>query len=497
MKTPEFVTFACLALAGTPPGSAGAPALINYQGRLLDGTNLVNRTMEVVFSLHPSASTGATLYAETQNVAVVDGLYTAHIGAHSPAPGSLESALFVPEVYLGLRVDGTALSPRERIVSVPYAMTAGSLAGALTSVKAFGAVGDGIADDTAAFQDAINAVPSTGGVVFLPVGIYRLTDTIILKSMVTLRGALRRGSGDGLASKGSKLLSDHEGHCLSFSHPGPTSAGIVVEDLAIEGFKETYSTGCGIYFRNGFDGEFRRLIVHNFPENNFHLEHGWHLYIRDCYAPHAGESNFFIDSPHCSIRKGVSDGGPYALSIGSNATPAEITDCHFEGATIAAIRIQGGQGHRIINCHLNECPVGIVDGATGDGFPFRVQVIGNRIYGGVVGDIGIDLGNHQSYNFVINGNHIVAFDTGIRCANWGSNVMSGNIIQGRVDGIEMHPTGPNHPGIAVTGNIIAGDTNSVKHVQGDRVIYTGNVVERGDTTPLPINVISGTPTILP
>ena len=60
------------------------------------------------------------------------------------------------------------------------------------NVKAYGAIGNGTTDDTNAIQAAIDAVPSTGGVVFLPVGVYKLTDTIDLKSNIVFRGALRK-----------------------------------------------------------------------------------------------------------------------------------------------------------------------------------------------------------------------------------------------------------------------------------------------------------------
>ncbi|HEX2595192.1 MAG TPA: right-handed parallel beta-helix repeat-containing protein [Luteimonas sp.] len=43
---------------------------------------------------------------------------------------------------------------------------------ATRSVKSYGAVGNGIHDDTAAFQAAINSLPSTGGTVTVPVGTY-------------------------------------------------------------------------------------------------------------------------------------------------------------------------------------------------------------------------------------------------------------------------------------------------------------------------------------
>lgn len=56
------------------------------------------------------------------------------------------------------------------------------------SVKDFGAVGDGVTDDTVAIQAATAAIPSTGGEVFFPEGDYFITDSIRPKSNTTLRG---------------------------------------------------------------------------------------------------------------------------------------------------------------------------------------------------------------------------------------------------------------------------------------------------------------------
>lgn len=57
------------------------------------------------------------------------------------------------------------------------------------SVKDFGAVGDGTADDTKAFEDALAAAGNKGGgVVFAPAGTYKLTKHLIVPTGVTLRG---------------------------------------------------------------------------------------------------------------------------------------------------------------------------------------------------------------------------------------------------------------------------------------------------------------------
>jgi hypothetical protein len=60
------------------------------------------------------------------------------------------------------------------------------------SVKDFGAVGDGVEDDSGAIQSAIDAASKTGASVHFPVGRYRITRTIRLRAYVTLIGEHRR-----------------------------------------------------------------------------------------------------------------------------------------------------------------------------------------------------------------------------------------------------------------------------------------------------------------
>jgi len=104
---------------------AQSPAMFNYQGRLLNGTNLVNGTVGLQLSLYTSASGGTLLYTDSNSVAVVDGLYSTFIGDNATF-GDLQSALAQggTQVWLQVVANGTTLSPRERLVSVPYALGA-------------------------------------------------------------------------------------------------------------------------------------------------------------------------------------------------------------------------------------------------------------------------------------------------------------------------------------------------------------------------------------
>lgn len=88
------------------------------------------------------------------------------------------------------RVVGAEIIPQDRRIAwapgvpggIPYYPT-------FSNVKSspYNAVGDGIADDTAAIQSAVNGCPE-GRAVLLPQGTYRVTNTISIRSRIVLRG---------------------------------------------------------------------------------------------------------------------------------------------------------------------------------------------------------------------------------------------------------------------------------------------------------------------
>ncbi|WP_159016114.1 right-handed parallel beta-helix repeat-containing protein [Cognatiluteimonas profundi] len=87
--------------------------------------------------------------------------------------------LSVPLVLGGISLPAAAST------YVPPTRTRGTT---VLSVKTYGAVGDGIHDDTAAFQAAINALPAAGGTVNVPAGTYLIDPTrkINLRSYMLL-----------------------------------------------------------------------------------------------------------------------------------------------------------------------------------------------------------------------------------------------------------------------------------------------------------------------
>ena len=93
------------------------------------------------------------------------------------------------------------------------------------SVKDFGAVGDGVTDDTAAFQAAVDAVQANvfGGTVFIPVGSYKITSTVNLDRSVDItRG---RVSFSGADTNSTRIVSTHAGAVFSIKN-GATTSGV-------------------------------------------------------------------------------------------------------------------------------------------------------------------------------------------------------------------------------------------------------------------------------
>ncbi len=120
------VTIALFLLLGfqLPRAHAEVPFYFNYQGRVTDGTNLVNGIVPVSISLY-SAPTGGDLLFQDLNpsVEIVDGLYRTYVGDNPNPPGTLlQDAITNDTIWLEVTVDGTTFSPREQLTSVPFAL---------------------------------------------------------------------------------------------------------------------------------------------------------------------------------------------------------------------------------------------------------------------------------------------------------------------------------------------------------------------------------------
>ena len=120
------LAFTALALAsgGAPSAAAAAvPGQVSFQGLLLDsGGAPLNGSVDLVFRLFDSSSGGTELWTESHaGTSVLDGVYDVTLGATTPLTQTLLSG---GSLWLEIEADGEALTPRERLLAVPYALRA-------------------------------------------------------------------------------------------------------------------------------------------------------------------------------------------------------------------------------------------------------------------------------------------------------------------------------------------------------------------------------------
>jgi hypothetical protein len=114
-----------LAVLTALTAQAATPGLINYQGRLLDaGGQPVNATVPVAVALFNAETGGTQVFTQhVGNVTVQNGIYSFAWGTTN-----LATALTNAECWLQVHVNGTTLTPRQRLISVPYALQAATAA---------------------------------------------------------------------------------------------------------------------------------------------------------------------------------------------------------------------------------------------------------------------------------------------------------------------------------------------------------------------------------
>ncbi len=126
MKISMVASLVAIVVLSVPLSATRAevPGLINHQGYLTDDAGVpVTGDVEVAFSIHHDETEPGELWSEgPMTVTVSGGVYNMILGQITPiTPGLFTVPM---PLWLEVTVGGEALSPRERLVSVPYAIVA-------------------------------------------------------------------------------------------------------------------------------------------------------------------------------------------------------------------------------------------------------------------------------------------------------------------------------------------------------------------------------------
>ncbi len=126
----RFWSCLCLFLFASISANAGVPQTLDQQGRIIktDGTPQ-SGDQGATFSIYDSATSGVALWTERHTLNLDSaGFYVVTLGAQVPFAGLWDGRT----LFLGITLDGeTELTPREPLLSVPYAIRAGTVDGVM------------------------------------------------------------------------------------------------------------------------------------------------------------------------------------------------------------------------------------------------------------------------------------------------------------------------------------------------------------------------------
>lgn len=203
---------------------------------------------------------------------------------------------------------------------------------------AYGAIGNGTADDTVAIQAAMNAITTTGGVVYFPPGSYKITAglTWTASTPLVLAGASTKGLGAG--SGGSAIMMNFApGHAVDVRNASwfrSQDLDVIVTSANTGGYSADH---VGIYVNGVVWGEINRTnIYYSGTTQAQSLVTGIEVY--NCQG---------LDIHHAMINcaaKGIWFSGP---STGSMANLTDIENVHIgtvAGSGFAAVQMDGVTG---------------------------------------------------------------------------------------------------------------------------------------------------------
>ena len=144
----------------------------------------------------------------------------------------------------------------------------------LNAKTQFGAVGDGVTDDSASLQSAIDAAVACGGkAVFVPVGTYVLTRSLQVSGHMQMLGEGASGSCHGLDTnvsaanmRGTVLLQTNSSADGIYVSVGSHCESVQLHDFSLVA-RPVHSTGAAVRVvgmeNNMCDGKIERLLIEN------------------------------------------------------------------------------------------------------------------------------------------------------------------------------------------------------------------------------------------
>jgi hypothetical protein len=360
--------------------------------------------------------------------------------------------------------------------------------------KTYNAVGDGVADDRAAIQAAIDAANSAaGGIVFLPKGTYKVTTTpLILKSNVSVIGvghsSVIKGSidtGHGLITMGTPgvystsktlntrvVLKDFKIHADASGSHGchlRNTSYLIIDNVEVEGYGITGLIRQSLWFEHCDFVHIKAPTVHDSNGNGVQVNGCDHVTLEAPIVDNVRDDAIDIDYDflHTSTVKSrwVTVSGHVIDGVtAGNGIRVENSDYVAIGA--GSVRDTVNAGIRINSANSVSCRYISVTG----------QVISDCLVYGI--DVQYESGTQDVQKVTLAGNTIV------NCGNTGTGTGGGIAFRGTSGD---HVAEGNN--VSSCGNSGAGDRGGVLFWKSNNILYSGGSIT--DCTNMAVNAWNG------
>ena len=211
------------------------------------------------------------------------------------------------------------------------------------SVLDFGAAGDGVTDDTAAIQAALNfALLRGGGNIFFPSGVYICNGQLSLTTPIDVN--LHGEGNDNTNSAGSRIR--YTGTASPFfSFNTPNARMFTMEKLDFQ------------YSNAAFSGTLLKMPGFDMCIRKCHLS-GYGGALNALYLLDINES---VDVHLDQVRFGASQYGLHGMSSTGYANAVVLNQCAFSGPLVANV-LNTGQGWVVNGCSFEPCANNLANG---------------------------------------------------------------------------------------------------------------------------------------
>jgi hypothetical protein len=272
-------------------GSSGAPATITRQ--VFSGTG--SQTVFTLASDPGALGNSAQVYIggvyQQRSTYTIAGTTLTFSAAPVAGTDNIEFVNFLTSNIGSTSADLVTYTPAG---SGAVARSAASKFGDVVSVKDFGAVGNGVADDTAAFQAAINA----SSTVFVPAGNYKITQKFTITKSLRLYSEYFNPVNTSAQSTSvcriichgvSGYLFELDGTVSGSGNPAATGGpAFMVEGITFDGRLDVTQNVVSDYSSTwlGLLTNKNRLTLNNYV---------WNVRVRDCQVQYSQAANSAID----------------------------------------------------------------------------------------------------------------------------------------------------------------------------------------------------------